>query len=41
MAMMLKESCCWFTQGICIADHCRDCNEWDMYIERKSKNPPV
>ena len=40
MAMMIKESCCWFTNGYCKADHCSECEKWyDYYRKQKGCSP--
>lgn len=33
--MIDKETCGWYTQGLCSGDFCKDCEEWEEYFKNK------
>lgn len=36
MIMELKESCGWYTNGLCSGDFCSACEEWIEYFKNKT-----
>ena len=34
--MIDKETCGWYTNGLCSGDFCSDCEEWVKYFEEKN-----